>query len=106
MNIWHLRIIILIVRKFELSLLCNMRLLGTALLLFTCLLAASCTSEYEERLEEAKILRERFLLVEESNVLSPSGDLMNEMEKIESEIQFLAKVSGHEEMFLREIDKY
>ena len=81
-----------------------MRLLGTALLLFTCLLG-SCTSEYEERLEEAKILRERFLLVEESNFLSPNPELKNEMQKIESEINFLAKLSGNEEMFLIDIKK-
>ena len=91
--------------KFELSLLCDMRLIGIALVLFTCLLA-SCTSEYQERLEEAKALRERFLMVEESNFLSPSGELMDEMHKIESEIEFLAKISGNEEMFLREINRY
>jgi len=82
-----------------------MRLLGTALLLFTCLLG-SCTSEYEERLEEARVLRERFLLVEESNFLSPNTELVNEMEKIESEIQLLAKISGNEELFLIDIKKY
>lgn len=81
-----------------------MRLFGTALLLFTCLLG-SCTSEYEERLEEAKVLRERFLLVEESNFLSPNMELVNEMKKIESEIEFLAKVSGNEEMFFIDIKK-
>jgi hypothetical protein len=89
-----------------LSLLCGMRLLGTALLLFTCLLATSCTSEYEERLEEAKVLRERFLIVEESNFLTPSGELTAEMKQIESEIEFLAKVSGNEELFLLEIKRY
>jgi hypothetical protein len=83
-----------------------MRLFGTALLLFTCLLATSCTSEYEERLEEAKVLREKFLIVEESNFLSPSGELSSEMKEIESKIEFLAKVSGNEELFLREIQRY
>ncbi|NRA10706.1 MAG: hypothetical protein HRT57_01975 [Crocinitomicaceae bacterium] len=81
-----------------------MRLLATTLILFICLLG-SCTSEYEERMAEAKILQDRFLLVEETNVLSPSGELVNEMAKLELEIEFLAKVSGNEEMFLREIDK-
>lgn len=83
-----------------------MRLFGAVLLLFSCLLAASCTSEYEERLEEAKVLRERFLIVEESNFLTPSGELTVEMEQIESEIQFLAKISGNEELFLHEIRRY
>jgi hypothetical protein len=89
-----------------LSLLCGMRLLGTALLLFTCSLATSCTSEYQERLEEAKVLRERFLIVEESNFSTPSGELTAEMKQIESEIEFLAKVSGNEESFLLEIKRY
>jgi len=83
-----------------------MRLFGAALLLFTCLLATSCTSEYEERLEEAKVLREKFLIVEESNFLSPPGELSSEMKEIESKIEFLAKVSGNEELFLREIKRY
>jgi hypothetical protein len=81
-----------------------MRLIGATLLLFTCLLG-SCTSEYEERLAEAKILKERFLLVEESNFISPNLELMNEMQKIDSEIHFLAKVSGNAEMFLIDLNK-
>ena len=82
-----------------------MKLLGAVLLLFACFLG-SCTSEYEERLEEAKILRERFILVEESNFLSPNHELIKEMRKIESEINFLAKVSGNEERFLKEVEKF
>ncbi len=82
-----------------------MKLLGAVLLLFACFLG-SCTSEYEERLEEAKILRERFLLVEETNFLSPNHELINEMQKIESKINFLAKISGNEEMFMMEVDQF
>lgn len=83
-----------------------MKLIGIGLLLFFCFLGTSCTSEYEERLEEAKVLRDRLLLVEESNFLSPNAKLITEMHKIENEIQFLAKVSGNEEMFLLEIKNY
>ena len=81
-----------------------MRLIGATLLLLTFVLG-SCTSEYEERLAEAKLLKERFLLVEESNFVSPNHELVNEMQKLESEIQFLAKVSGNEEMFIIDLNK-
>lgn len=83
-----------------------MRFIGTVLLLFVCLLSSSCTSEYDERLEEAKILRDRLLLVEESNFISPNRKLINEMHQLETEIHYLAKVSGNEEMFLQEIKEY
>ena len=82
-----------------------MKLIGTALLLFT-LILGSCTSEYEERLDDAKVLRQRFLVVEETHFLSPNVELVKEMDKIQSEIQFLAKTSGNEDLFMEEIQKY
>jgi len=44
----------------------------------------SCTSEYDERLEEAKELRQRYLIVEETNMMEPNEELLMELEKIES----------------------
>ena len=93
-----------IVQQYLLSLLCNMRLLSVSLLLLV-ISFSSCTSEYEERLEEAKILQARMILVEESLFSSPSKSLVQEIQKLESEIHFLAKVSGNKEMFLSELNQ-
>lgn len=83
-----------------------MKLIGTVLLLLFTISFTSCTSEYEERLEEAKLLRQRLLLVEETHFLSPKAELVQEMEQIQTEISFLAKISGNEELFMEEIEKY
>lgn len=64
---------------------------------------SSCTSEYEERLEEAKELRERLSLIEESNFVAPNEELTQEIADLEDQIFFLAKVSGNEELFLDEL---
>ena len=85
-----------------LSLLCCMRLLSVSLLLLF-ISFSSCTSEYEERLEEAKIIQSRKILVENSLFNSPSNSLILEIEKLESEISFLAKVSGNKQQFLAEL---
>lgn len=82
-----------------------MRLIATTLLVLLGLLT-SCTSEYEERLEEAKKLKERYLLVEESHFLTPNKELIKEMEEIDHKIHFLAKVSGNEELFLKQVKEY
>ena len=82
-----------------------MKLINIALLLLI-VSFSSCTSEYEERLEEAKELKARLSMIEESNFVSPNDELMREMEKLESEIGLLAKVSGNEELFLTELSNY
>lgn len=77
------------------------------LLLFALVLSASlmsCKSEYEERLQEAKILQERYLLVEESNMMSPREELVAEMRDLESQIEYLARVSGNEYMFFKDLN--
>lgn len=66
----------------------------------------SCTSEYEERLEEAKELRQRYLIVEETNMMKPKEELLMELEKIENEIDYLAKVSGNESVFFEDLEKF
>lgn len=63
----------------------------------------SCRSEYEERLEEAREIRDRLTLVENRYYMAPSIELREEIQSLEKEIQTLAKVSGDEEQFLAEI---
>ncbi len=87
----------------KVSLLCSMRIL----LLFALLMSAtlmSCKSEYEERLQEAKDLQERYLIVEESNMLSPREELVDEMRDIQNQIDYLARVSGNEYMFFKDLN--
>lgn len=64
----------------------------------------SCTSEYEERLQEARELQERYLIVEESNMMSPREELADEMRDIQNQIEYLARVSGNEYMFFKELN--
>ena len=66
---------------------------------------SSCKSEYEERLEEARELKERMSLVEANIAIYKKYGISNEKELLEDEIQFLAKVSGNEKLFLEEIYK-
>jgi len=81
-----------------------MRLINVSLLLLV-ISFSSCTSEYEERLEEAKVLQARMILVEKSLFSSPSENLVLEIKKIESEIHCLAKISGNKDLFLSELNE-
>lgn len=74
------------------------------LLLLLLVLFTSCKSEYEERLEQAKDLKEKILVIEESNFLNPNAELIQEINEMEARIRFLAKVSGNEEVFLSELN--
>ena len=72
------------------------------LFLFT-LSLTSCTSEYEECVQEGKSLKERLIGLE-SNDLMILGDLHSvEAKEIYNEINLLAKVSGNEQLFLKEV---
>jgi hypothetical protein len=96
-------IIIFFVRAVKLSLLCNMKLrLITILLVFIGSLT-SCKSEYEERLAQGRQLKERLATVQESYSLSATDRFDTEITEITNEINFLAKVSGHEQLFLEEL---
>lgn len=64
---------------------------------------SSCKSEYEERLEEALELKERISVVEANISMREQSNLSGEIELLEEEIQFLAKVSGNEKLFLKEV---
>lgn len=68
-----------------------------------CLSLTSCTSEYEERLQEGKTLKARLTGLK-SNDLMYSGETSSIEEKeIVNEINLLAKLSGNEQLFLKEI---
>ncbi len=82
--------------------LCSMKLTSVSILLVL-LSLSSCKSEYEERLEEARELKARMTLVEENLSIYEQYDLPNEIESLQEEIEFLAKVSGNEKLFLQEI---
>ena len=83
------------------SFLCTMKLSLVSLLVILSL--SSCKSEYEERLEQARELKERMSLVEANSSIYDKYNLSNEKELLEDEIQFLAKVSGNEKLFLKEV---
>lgn len=74
-----------------------MRLLLLAIASFFVL--NSCTSEYEERMAEAKQLKSKLALIEETNFLAPSDALNQEIETLNERIDFLAKLSGNESLF-------
>jgi hypothetical protein len=72
-------------------------------ILLVILSLSSCKSEYEERLEEARELKARMTLVEANLSIYEQYNLPNEIESLQEEIEFLAKVSGNEKLFLQEI---
>lgn len=82
--------------------LCSMKLILVSILLVI-LSLSSCKSEYEERLEEARELKARMTLVEANLSIYEQCDLPNEIKSLQEEIEFLAKVSGNEKLFLQEI---
>ena len=75
----------------------------TILLLLILLGTASCTSEYEERLEQGRNLKNRLELVEGTSNYITSSQLLVEINEIRNEINLLAKVSGNEELFLKQL---
>ncbi len=91
------------VSRKKVLLLCIMKILLLRALFVSAALV-SCKSEYEERLQEARVLQERYLIVEESNMLSPREELAEEMQDIQNQIEYLARVSGNEYMFFKELN--
>ena len=75
----------------------------TILLLLIFLGASSCTSEYEERLEQGRNLKNRLELVEGTSDYISSSQLLVEINNIRNEISLLAKVSGNEDLFLKQL---
>lgn len=104
MKIKRLTIIVFFDCPNRMSELYNMRVSNYLLLIALLTLGLqSCRSEYEERLEEAREIRDRLTLVENRYYMAPSIELREEIQSLEKEIQTLAKVSGDEEQFLAEI---
>ena len=78
-----------------------MKLIVASLLLMITLF--SCKSEYEERLEQARALKQRMQRVESNLSADNAKNLSNELQLLQDEIQFLAKVSGNEKLFMQEV---
>lgn len=73
------------------------------LLLLTVTFLSSCTSEYEECLDEGLFLKEKLALMERSHALTEDDQYGQEIEEIRNQIDLLAKVSGNEELFLQQV---
>lgn len=82
-----------------------MRITALTLITFGILAAtmSSCTSEYEECLEQGRCLKEKLVEAQNSYTNFSNSNLIQEIEMIQKEIILLAKVSGNEELFLHEI---
>ena len=60
-------------------------------------------SEYEERLSQGLVLKDKLMVIEKTAELSGSGQLSEEIEEIREEITLLARVSGNEDLFLQQL---
>jgi len=80
-----------------------MKTLLLSLLLFVGLCSSSCTSEYEERLEEGKALILRLEFIENSQLQISDELIKDELATISNEITVLAKLSGNEELFFDQL---
>ena len=67
--------------------------------------STSCTSEYEQRLEEGRILVDRLEKVEGTSDYISDNQFVLEVSAIVNEINLLAQVSGNKKLFLKEIYK-
>jgi len=68
-----------------------------------CLTMSSCTSEYEECVQEGKNLKARLAGLEQNNLLFTGEASSVEVKEIYNEINLLARVSGNEQLFLQEV---
>jgi len=67
--------------------------------------STSCTSEYEQRLEEGRILVDQLKIVEGTSDYISDNQFVLEVSQIVNEINLLAQVSGNKKLFLQEIYK-
>ncbi len=75
------------------------RLIFTIIILFT---FTSCKSEYEERMEKARAIKSEIeRLTNESEELGLEFEA--ELNELESQIELHAKISGNQELFLKEL---
>lgn len=80
-----------------------MKRLAFLLLLIVVGLMTSCTSEYEERLSEGLSLKARLAIMEQNQAMMSNEYLSSEILEIRNEINLLARISGHEELFLQQV---
>jgi hypothetical protein len=66
----------------------------------------SCQSEYSERMSKAIALKQRYIDIKNIMIESNDENLEKTLDEIEDEIKFQAKISGNEELFLKEIWKH
>jgi len=64
---------------------------------------SSCTSEYEECLQQGKSLKARLTSLESNDLMYSKEASSVEQMEIVNEINLLAKLSGNEQLFLKEI---
>ena len=100
--IQHYLITIHFGNEYCLSFLYAMRRWGI-LIIICCGLLGSCTSEYEERMDQAKLLRGRLEKVNQADNGELHNTLEQEIAEIHSEIIFLSKISGNEDLFMKEL---
>ena len=68
-----------------------------------CFSMSSCTSEYEECLQQGKSLKARLTSLESNDLMYSKDAASVEQMEIVNEINLLAKLSGNEQLFLKEI---
>lgn len=77
----------------------------TFILLFTLVIISSCRSEYKERLEMAKEIKEEIEAVKDSEFLLRES-IQEEILEKERLISFHAKLSGNERLFFQDLMQY
>ncbi len=82
-----------------------MKTLLLSITLFIGLFSSSCTSEYEERLNQGRVLINRINYLKERQSQLSDELIKDELMVISKEISVLAKLSGNESLFLREVNK-
>lgn len=80
-----------------------MKSLKTALLAVAMLSLYSCSSEYNQRLMEAKVLKEKLNRTIE-NKENLGFFAQEEISELNEQIKFHAKLSGNEELFIQELN--
>lgn len=84
---------------------CSMKTLLISTLVFLLIGLQSCQSEYSERMAKAIELKRKYMDVKSIMIESNNNNLSKTLDEIEEEIKFQAKISGNEELFLKEIWK-
>ena len=67
------------------------------------LLFNSCQSEYSERMQNEKFLKAEYTDIEKIYQNTENHKLLYYLNDLNTKIEFEAKISGNEELFLREI---